>query len=161
MNYETPLDTQSSDPLPDDDAAPGVIARAGAFCRRRPLVVLGVVAALVAALYVLLHSSGPEDPFASPDDSQLPVVSVIAPGAGAVTGRVEATGTLRRRRERPVGSVGRGKRSSGGGYFWRWSRWRRASATAAALHHGLHRMTVSKAINSRGGIVAGFHYRYA
>lgn len=110
MNYETPLDTQSSDPLPDDDAARGVIARASAFCRRRPLVAIGVVAVLVAALYVLLHSSDQDDPFASPDDSQLPVVSVIAPGAGAVTGRVEATGTLAARREMPVGSVGEGGR---------------------------------------------------
>ena len=35
------------------------------------------------------------------------------------------------------------------------------SATAAALHHGLSRNAVSTAISSRGGVVAGLHFRYA
>lgn len=110
MNYETPLGTENSERLPEDAIASGRFGRALAFAKRRPILILAVAAVIGLALYFLLHSSGKNDPFASPDDAQLPVVSVIAPGAGTVTGRINATGTLAARREMPVGSVGEGGR---------------------------------------------------
>lgn len=101
MNYETPLEAEA--PPGDDDGLPEKAAK-----RRRVAIIALAAVAVIALVIWLMH--GEDAGLAEPDTSQLPVVSVIAPGSSTVTGTIEATGTLAARREMPVGSVGEGGR---------------------------------------------------
>lgn len=77
--------------------------------RRRWIAILAVVALALAVLaYFALSGAAGEE--AAPEESQLPAVTVIAPGESTVEGTITATGTLAARREMPVGVVGEGGR---------------------------------------------------
>lgn len=101
MNYETPLEAEASH-ADDAEAAETAVKR-----KRIALIAAAVIA--VAALAAWL-AHGEDTGLAEQDGTQLPVVSVIAPGRETITGAIEATGTLAARRELPVGSVGEGGR---------------------------------------------------
>lgn len=105
MNYDAKIDASAEtqdqevyDPLNPSDAD-------DRRSRRRIWIVMAVVAAVMAGLWFMQHGGSEE---AADTTSQLPVVSVIAPGRATIAGEIGATGTLAARREMPVGSVGEG-----------------------------------------------------
>jgi len=108
MNYETRVDTTDTEDgivMHGDDAADESRER-----RKKVWIVLAIIVggALLAAL--LLSGGEEEVPFAPSEDGNLPVVTVVSPGAGTLQGAINATGTLAARREMPVGVVGEGGR---------------------------------------------------
>lgn len=106
MNYDAKIDMADGedgrvyDPLAGSDEEERQ-------SRRRMWIGGAVAAILLIGIYLLLHPPGAES---AGDDAvtQVPVVTVIAPGRTTITGRIAATGTLAARRELPVGSVGDG-----------------------------------------------------
>ena len=78
--------------------------------RRRILIALAIVVALLIGGGILYFGSGEEAPFPAQQGGQVPTVSVVAPGRTTVAGTINATGTLAARRAMPVGVVGEGGR---------------------------------------------------
>ncbi|MFM5931242.1 MAG: efflux RND transporter periplasmic adaptor subunit [Novosphingobium sp.] len=72
--------------------------------RRTILIILGAIVALIAVFF-LLHGLGKKD---DTKKDQAPRVSVVAPGAASVEGRISVNGSLAARREMPVGVAGEG-----------------------------------------------------
>ena len=109
MNYETPLRGESIGEYSADRGVVGGDQQIG-FSRRAwliALIIFLVIAAIIAVLMVRgMNAVVP----ATDDDSQLPLVTVVAPGTTTIAGEIEATGTLAARRPVPVGSVGEGGR---------------------------------------------------
>ncbi|MWV26277.1 efflux RND transporter periplasmic adaptor subunit [Aurantiacibacter rhizosphaerae] len=108
MNYESrvdPVDTEDRIILDDEPSADD--RREG---RKRMWIVLAILVAgaLIAAL--MLSGGEEEVAFAPSEDTTVPAVTVLAPGAGTLQGAINATGTLAARREIPVGAVGEGGR---------------------------------------------------
>lgn len=106
MNYETTIVADRAGELTGTFEEPIVTER-----KRRRWIVIGllVLAAAIAA-YFLLRSGAQETTPAADRESQLPVVTVTAPGRATVEGTISATGTIGARREIPVGVVGEGGR---------------------------------------------------
>lgn len=79
--------------------------------RRKRIIAASILLGLLAAIAFFAYTRYVQDALgAGDDDSQLPVVTVVAPGNATVEGTIEATGTLAARRELPVGVVGEGGR---------------------------------------------------
>lgn len=79
--------------------------------RRKRIIAASILLGLLAAIAFFAYTKFIQDALgAGDDDSQLPVVTVVAPGNATVEGTIEATGTLAARRELPVGVVGEGGR---------------------------------------------------
>ena len=103
MNYETTVTADRAD-LSGSLDAPVVPVRS----RRRWII--GALVALLLAIGASFVFSGGEEAAPVDKDSQLPVVTVVAPGRATVEGTIAATGTIGARREIPVGVVGEGGR---------------------------------------------------
>lgn len=103
MNYET---TVTADDTGDLSAAYG--AQDARPSRRRWII--GALVALGLAIVAYFLMSGGEEAPPADANSQLAVVTVVAPGRATVEGTISATGTLGARREIPVGVVGEGGR---------------------------------------------------
>jgi RND family efflux transporter MFP subunit len=107
MNYETTIVADRAESLSGSYDETTVVAPRS----RKRLVVGGlIVLALAIAAWFVLGNRGQDATPAADKDSQLPVVSVIAPGRATVEGTIAATGTIGARREIPVGVVGEGGR---------------------------------------------------
>lgn len=105
MNYETTVTAeQSGERMGAFDAAP---ARRS---RRRWIVGAGLVLLAAIVAYFAFGAGGQDAAPAADKDSQLPVVTVVAPGRATVEGTISTIGTLAARREIPVGVVGEGGR---------------------------------------------------
>jgi RND family efflux transporter MFP subunit len=104
MNYETTVIADRSNDL----SGPADLQGAPAPSRRRWII--GAVVVLLAAIIAYFAFAPGEAPPPADPDSQLPVVSVIAPGRATVEGTIAATGTIGARRAIPVGVVGEGGR---------------------------------------------------
>lgn len=104
MNYETTVIADGGDTLP------GSLEAADAPVRSRRPWIIGSVLVLLAAIIAYFVFGGSEAPPPTDPDSQLPVVTVVAPGRATVEGAIAATGTIGARREIPVGVVGEGGR---------------------------------------------------
>lgn len=106
MNYETTVTADRAEPFTgslDDTVVP---ARS-----RRRWIAGGLVALLLAILAYFAFGSGAQEATPAADrDSQVPVVTVVAPGRATVEGTISATGTIGARREIPIGVVGEGGR---------------------------------------------------
>jgi HlyD family secretion protein len=108
MNYETSITGEGDRPVTSDLDALEDESRTRS--RRRLFIALGIViAALIAAAVAWQMTTSEAVPVAD-RDSQLPTVTVIAPGQTTVEGEITATGSLAARREMPVGVVGEGGR---------------------------------------------------
>jgi RND family efflux transporter MFP subunit len=108
MNYETSVTAESNKPIASD-LSYGQEERGST--RRRLLIVGAILLGLVLALAAYFFFSTEAAPIAAGDDqSQLPVVTVIAPGSTTVSGQIAASGTIAARRELPIGVVGEGGR---------------------------------------------------
>jgi HlyD family secretion protein len=106
MNYETTIVADSGASLSGTLEAPVVAERS----RRRWIIGGLLVLAAAIAAYFLLGSGAQEATPAADRETQLPVVSVVAPGRATVEGTISATGTISARNEIPVGVVGEGGR---------------------------------------------------
>jgi HlyD family secretion protein len=106
MNYEAKIDTV---PIADVDAGDTPELQDRREARGRRLIWWGVAAALLAilAIWFALHKPGAETPAAGAV-TQVPVVSVAAPGRTTIAGEITGTGSIAARREMPVGAVGEG-----------------------------------------------------
>lgn len=105
MNDGTRIDTASAQPFGTLEGA-GIEERGS---RRKWWVIGGIALALILLAAWLMMRSGGDGPAAGDAAaSQVPTVTVIAPGRTTVEGTITATGTLAARRELPVGSVGEG-----------------------------------------------------
>jgi RND family efflux transporter MFP subunit len=106
MNYDAKIDTAGG----EEDASynPLVVAdeEDRASGRRMWIIAAAATLLMIGLWFVLHHKSGEKlDTNAA---SQVPVVTVIAPGRTTIAGDISATGTLAARRELPVGSAGDG-----------------------------------------------------
>ncbi len=107
MNYESTVVSESAAPLGADlDDADIIAARKR---RRNILIGLAILVAGLVAFFAWRAMSQTAAPVGD-DDSQAPVVSVIAPGRTTIEGEITATGSLAARRAMPVGVVGEGGR---------------------------------------------------
>lgn len=102
MNYDTRIEDGTAEPI--DPLAPSEEERRS---RRRLWIIGAIVAALMVGMWFATHHRGSEG-LAADAASQVPTVTVIAPGRTSVTGRISASGTLAARRELPVGIAGEG-----------------------------------------------------
>ena len=114
MNYETTVKGSDSRPYqgegdaPLDDTIVDDTADKGKSRRTLILIVLLILVAIAG--FFAWRSFGADSAPVADRDSQLPTVTVIAPGQTTVEGTITATGTLAARRETPVGVVGEGGR---------------------------------------------------
>ena len=106
MNYETTIVADRAGEITGNFDTPVATERS----RRRWIVGGLLVLAAAIAAYFLLGSGAQETTPAADKESQLPVVSVTAPGRATVEGMISATGTIGAREEIPVGVVGEGGR---------------------------------------------------
>ncbi len=74
------------------------------------IIALLLIAAIAALAYYFTRDNAAGADDAVDPDSQLPVVTVIAPGRATVEGEISASGTLAARRDIPVGVEGEGGR---------------------------------------------------
>ena len=106
MNYDAKIDASGGE---EDSSFNPLVAgdEEDRASRRRMWIIAGVALVLMIGLWFVLHR---KDPAALDNKaaSQVPVVTVIAPGSSTIAGQISATGTLAARREMPVGSVGEG-----------------------------------------------------
>jgi RND family efflux transporter MFP subunit len=106
MNYDAKIDAAGGE---EDTSYNPLIAsdeddrRSG---RRMWIVAAAAVLLMVGLWFVLHHKSAGK--LETNTATEVPVVTVIAPGRSTIAGRISATGTLAARREMPVGSVGEG-----------------------------------------------------
>jgi RND family efflux transporter MFP subunit len=117
MNYDARIDVGKGDARAagDDADTPAQLTghpldhvdEAERRLRRRNLVLAGLAAVALVALWFALHRSQAPN-FEGDPSAQAPNVTVIVPGSTAVAGAINATGTLAARRELPVGSAGEG-----------------------------------------------------
>lgn len=108
MNYETRVTADGSEPFASDLRDVDETQRSR--MRKRILITAGLLGLFAAAAFFLYSKFGSDGLAAGDDQSQLPVVTVVAPGRATVEGTIDATGTLAARRELPVGVVGEGGR---------------------------------------------------
>lgn len=106
MNYETTITAEVADGVATDFAGARTLS-APAIPRWLLIGGLGLFGPLLAiAAYFAL--AGGEPIAVGDDNSQAPSVTVVTPGKTAVSGEIEAPGTLAARRPMPVGVVGEG-----------------------------------------------------
>ena len=109
MNYETTITAEVADNVAADVDGRVADPNAKRSGVSRWLIYggLGLLGLLLGiGAYFALTTAEPEA--AGDDESQAPVVTVVAPGKTTVEGTIEAPGTLAARREMPVGVAGEG-----------------------------------------------------
>lgn len=108
MNYETQVTAEAGDTYTPDTSQLDDASRPS----RRKWVVIGLIALVIGAVAAFFLVSGGEASGvpAGEDESQLPAITVVAPGNTTIEGAITATGSLSARRELPVGVVGEGGR---------------------------------------------------
>ncbi len=108
MNYATTISAEAN---PTVDTAMSGAAAGRTALAHRPLLFIGAIvfaALLVAAAYFAWAGGGPDAP--ADDESQAPVVTVVAPGRTTLNSTIEAPGQIAARRAMPVGVEGEGGR---------------------------------------------------
>ncbi len=109
MNFETTITAEAADNVAADvdDGIVGARGRRSGTSRWLLLSGIGILGLLIAIAAYFVLSTG-EPVAAGDEDSQAPVVTVIAPGRTTISGLIEAPGTIAARREMPVGVAGEG-----------------------------------------------------
>ena len=109
MNEHTPIHSETAAPLGSDFA----LDESQANSRRRRTIIIAILALIGLGLAIAAYFLATGEQAAAPaadNDSQLPVITVIAPGSTTIEGEITAPGTIAARREIPVGVVGEGGR---------------------------------------------------
>lgn len=107
MNYQSNITAETQDGIASDVQDAHGAWRASS----RPkglLFALGGILVLLGAIFAYYTFAGGEPVAVADENSQAPVVTVIAPGKTMIDGIIEAPGTLAARRPMPVGVVGEG-----------------------------------------------------
>ena len=110
MNYETPMAAKDYVPAGSSEGfASGHDGSAEPRGTRKWLwIAIAILVGLAAVIAYLTVTA--DDGVQGPAETDLQLVTVAAPGAATIAGRIEATGTLAARRPIPVGAVGEGGR---------------------------------------------------
>lgn len=113
MNYDAKIDTvHSSDVEITSDGEVTAVTHASdgptGRSRRRVWLIVVAIAIALAALWFFLRAGKDEPGAAGAGATQIPVVSVTAPGRTSIAGEVVGNGSIAARREMPVGAVGEG-----------------------------------------------------
>ena len=109
MNFETTITAEAADNVAADidGAAERPHSKRSGAGRKMLFGGIGILGLLLAiAAYFVLNAGEPTA--VADDESQAPVVTVVAPGKTTVEGMIEAPGTLAARRAMPVGVAGEG-----------------------------------------------------
>jgi RND family efflux transporter MFP subunit len=107
MNYQTTITAEAQDDI-QSDVVGGEETERRSGLGRKLMIAGGGLFALLLAIGAYFALAGGEPVGAGDDNSQAPVVTVIAPGKTTVNGEIEAPGTIAARRPMPVGVVGEG-----------------------------------------------------
>lgn len=108
MNYAKPITAEAAEPLESDVEG---AAREDGGGVSRPVVIGGIaLLALLLAIGAYFALAGGDPAAGADDESQAPVVTVVAPGQATVEGTIEAPGQIAARRSMPVGIEGQGGR---------------------------------------------------
>ncbi|MEE4201155.1 efflux RND transporter periplasmic adaptor subunit [Erythrobacter sp.] len=107
MNYATTITAEAQDDIHAETVGDTDGERKSGTGRKLLFAGAGLFA-LLLAIGAYFALAGGEPMAAGDDNSQAPVVTVIAPGRTTVSGEIEAPGTLAARRPMPVGVVGEG-----------------------------------------------------
>lgn len=110
MNYETTITAETAEPIGSETH--GAMAEGGAAKPSwKPFVWIGaILLALLLAASAYFAFAGGEPATTADDESQAPVVTVIAPGRTTIAGVIEVPGQIAARRAMPVGVEGQGGR---------------------------------------------------
>ena len=108
MNYETTIRAEAAEPVAIEAEGPEAERTRGVG--RKVLIGGAMLFGLLLAIAAYFALTGGEPLPAGDDQSQAPVVSVVAPGQTTIEGTIEAPGTLAARRAMPVGVEGEGGR---------------------------------------------------
>ncbi len=108
MNYETTITAEAAKPVTVE--AEGIQADRRRGLGRSVLIGGAMLFGLLLAIAAYFALAGGEPIAAGDDDSQAPVVTVVAPGRTTINGVIEAPGTIAARRSMPVGIEGEGGR---------------------------------------------------
>ena len=108
MNYQTPIRSEVSEAYRPDVSQ----FETTSVGSRKKWVWIGIAIMFAGALAFWFLTKGGENGAvgAGDDATQLPAITVVAPGQTTIAGEITATGTLAARREMPVGVVGEGGR---------------------------------------------------
>ena len=96
MNYETTVQSENGSSYTvqtDGEGDTVVIEREGGWRSRRFAIIAVLAAIVLATAFYLLQTGGDEGAVTAPDESQIPVVSVISPGRATNQGTSTASGT--------------------------------------------------------------------
>ncbi len=110
MNYDAKIDTVHSTDveITNDGEMTQVLDRPAERSRRRLWWILAALAIALAALWFFLRDNKDESAMAGAGATQIPVVSVTAPGRTSIAGEIVGNGSIAARREMPVGVAGEG-----------------------------------------------------
>ena len=108
MKYEAGISAERGDTLSVN--FDGIDAEEKIEKRKKLILWGGLVALLLAIAFYAYTEIFADTIGAGKDESQLPVITVVAPGRTTIEGSITATGSLAARREMPVGVVGEGGR---------------------------------------------------
>ena len=110
MNYETTIIAESAEPI-EAEARGAVTERGQSASGLKPFLWLGgILFALLLAVAAYFAFAGGDPATTAEDESQAPVVTVVAPGQTTVSGTIEVPGQIAARRAMPVGVEGQGGR---------------------------------------------------
>lgn len=110
MNYATTITAEAAEPV-GTEVQGAVTERAQAGAGKRLLLTIGaIIFAILLAAAAYFALAGGEPATTGDDESQAPVVTVVAPGQTTVAGTIEVPGQIAARRAMPVGVEGEGGR---------------------------------------------------
>ncbi|MEO0462671.1 MAG: efflux RND transporter periplasmic adaptor subunit [Pseudomonadota bacterium] len=108
MNYATTIKAEAAEPL-GSELHDGTRTRSSTVAKALVWIGLGLLGLLLAIGAYFALAGGDPAP-AADDESQAPVVTVVAPGQTTIAGMIEAPGQIAARRSMPVGVEGAGGR---------------------------------------------------
>lgn len=108
MNYTTTITAEAAKPVTAE--MEGAVTERQGGVSKRLLVFAAIIFALLLAIGAYFALAGGDPSAVADDQSQAPVVTVVAPGITTVSGTIEVPGQLAARRPMPVGVEGEGGR---------------------------------------------------
>jgi RND family efflux transporter MFP subunit len=110
MNYTSRITAEAAEPV-EAETRGAMTERARSGGSGKALIIIGaIIFALLLAIAAYFALAGGPTVEAADEESQAPVVTVIAPGQTSVAGTIEVPGQIAARRAMPVGVEGEGGR---------------------------------------------------
>ncbi len=108
MNYETTISAEAAEPVGAELG--GATTQRSKGISGRLLAIGAIIFAILLAIGAYFAFAGGEPVGAGDDESQAPVVTVVAPGKTTIAATIEVPGQIAARRSMPVGIEGEGGR---------------------------------------------------